>query len=58
MAKIFRMSGDRVPSRFVNNCWIFPSDRARVSNGETNRVIGVTVYSRREFKREETHREI
>lgn len=43
------------PVRFVNNCWIFPSDRARVSNGETNRVIGVTVYSHRRFEKEKIH---
>lgn len=55
MAKIFRMSGNRVPVRFVNNRWIFPSDRARVSNGETNRVIGVTVYSHRGFEKGKIH---
>jgi len=43
---------------FINNCWIFASDRARTFDGETDRVIGVTVRSRRRFKRDETRREI
>jgi len=43
---------------FINNCWIFASDRARTFDGETDRVISVTVRSRRGFKRDETRREI
>lgn len=37
---------------FINNCWIFPGDRARMFTDETDRVIGVTVRSRRESERE------
>lgn len=57
-AKISRMSDDRVLGLFINNCCIFPSDRARTFDDETDRVIGVTVQSHRGFKREETRGEI
>lgn len=58
-AKISRMNGGGVcAGLFINNCWLFPGDRARTFDGETDRVIGVTVRSRRGFKREETRGKI